>query len=113
MSIVYFGVIEWLRILNIECSYRVFLIFCIYILFLQVSNVASAEAPAEQWNRSFGGDDKDNSRCVEQTSDGGYIVTGTKDSYGKGSDGQSDARVVKLAGEGEGSGMQNLYHQRN
>jgi len=27
--------------------------------------------------------------------------------------GQSDAWVVKTAGEGEGSEMQNLHHQRN
>ncbi|WP_440947770.1 hypothetical protein ACSAZL_05840 [Methanosarcina sp. T3] len=75
---------------------RVFRIFLILILFSQVSNIASAEAPAEQWNRSFGGNDKDNSRCVEQTLDGGYVVAGTTDSYGKGSDGQSDAWLIKL-----------------
>lgn len=73
-----------------------FQFFLVLILFSLVSDIAAAEAPAEQWNRSFGGDDKDNSRCVEQTSDGGYIVAGTTDSYGKGSNGKSDAWLIKL-----------------
>lgn len=39
--------------------------------------MASAEVPAEQWNRSFGGNNEDNAWCVQQTSDGGYLITTT------------------------------------
>lgn len=83
---------------NVE--YRIFQFFLVLILFLQASNAAASEAPAEQWNRSFGGDNYDYFRCVEQTSDGGYIVAGTTDSYGKGSAGKSDAWLIKLDKDG-------------
>lgn len=80
------------------------LLFLVLVLLIQSLNVAAAaasEAPAEQWNRSFGGGSEDNFRCVEQTSDGGYIVAGTTDSYGKGTDGQSDAWLIKLDKNGD------------
>ncbi|WP_156161366.1 hypothetical protein [Methanosarcina sp. 1.H.A.2.2] len=48
-----------------KTEYKMFLIFLVLILFLQVSNAAASEAPAEQWNRSFGRDDYDYFRCVE------------------------------------------------
>jgi hypothetical protein len=43
---------------------QIFLFFCI-ILFFHVLNVAAAEAPVEQWNRSFGGNGEDSSWCVQ------------------------------------------------
>ncbi|KKG14682.1 hypothetical protein EO98_17395 [Methanosarcina sp. 2.H.T.1A.6] len=77
-----------------------FQIFLVLILFLQASNAAASEAPAEQWNRSFGGDDEDSSWCVEQTSDGGYIVAGITYSYGKGTKGYPDAWLIKVDNKG-------------
>lgn len=36
----------------------------------------------ESWSRTFGGIKYDGAKSVRQTSDGGYIITGSTDSYG-------------------------------
>lgn len=83
-----------------NAGYRMFRILLILILFSQFSNVAVAAAPAEQWNRSFGGDGEDSSWCVRQTSDDGYIVAGISSSYGKGTKGYPDAWLIKVDEKG-------------
>jgi hypothetical protein len=50
------------------------------------------------WERLFGGKETDNATSVQQTSDGGYIVAGSTQSFGSG---KADAYVIKLDSKGK------------
>ncbi len=49
------------------------------------------------WQRTYGGNDYDYAWSIQQTSDGGYIVTGSTESFGAGG---TDVWVLKLDGNG-------------
>ncbi len=61
------------------------------------------------WEKTFGGDGFDQFSSVQQTGDGGYILAGSTTSYGAGTLDipfpVSDAWLVKVSGEPEGTAM--------
>lgn len=62
-----------------------FLLFHILFL-LKLSPIsASAQAPDTLWTSLFDGPGDEIGRCVQQTTDGGYIIVGSTESYGAGS----------------------------
>jgi predicted secreted protein len=56
-----------------------------------------SDGPQEKWNLTFGGKDIDWGWSIQQTTDGGYILTGETDSYGAGG---FDAWLVKIDANG-------------
>ena len=70
----------------------------IVLTVLALPVAAFAQPPDSLWSRTFGGPGHDRAFCVQQTTDGGYILVGYTYSFGMGS---SDFWLVKTNASGD------------
>jgi len=54
-----------------------------------------------QWQNRYGGSDIDRASCIQETSEGGYIMAGDNWSVVSGKTGDSDIAIIKLASNGD------------
>ncbi|MEA3324602.1 MAG: hypothetical protein U9Q37_05610 [Euryarchaeota archaeon] len=66
-------------------------------------NADAIEAPSEEWNRTFGGAYDDYGQSVQQTSDGGYTLIGSIESYRPGMGPRYVSHVLFLKTDTNGS----------
>jgi hypothetical protein len=64
---------------------------------VEVEVVREVEEPALSFTKTFGGEEDDRAHSIQQTTDGGYIITGSTESFGAGN---GDVYLVKIDGEG-------------
>jgi len=85
-------------------------VLLILLAFVSVGCVSGAEAPEEEWNRTFGGSDTDWGESVQQTTEGGYIIAGRTESFGAG---DADVWLLKVKGVPAELSVHNLNTSEN
>ncbi|MFW6072389.1 MAG: hypothetical protein ACOC6U_02690 [Thermoplasmatota archaeon] len=79
---------------------RFLILLVLLILVFSTINFPTTRASTQnrvEWEKTFGGDDKESAYQIIQTDDGGYLVIGDTESYGAG---KEDFWILKLSAKG-------------
>lgn len=82
---------------------RLKLVLTIALTVIRIYIITAQTAPGIQWQKTYGGSNLDYARSIQQTTDGGYIVTGSsasQDGNVSGNHGSWDVWILKLNSTG-------------
>jgi hypothetical protein len=77
---------------------------------LSATELALADGPPVQWQKTFGGSERDDGFSVQQTSDGGYVIAGRTYSFGAGN---RDVYLIKTEPNGSSQWQKTFGGSKN